>query len=82
MVATAGANAGYLTLGDYYLARGERARAIDLYKLAAGLKVRGALEKIQNIDPYLYNEMIKKCSVNTEMRKASSLSNRLHQDEK
>lgn len=53
----AGAPAAYLTLGDYYIERGDTSRAIEIYKLAASLNVKEAEERIRDIDFELYLEL-------------------------
>ena len=47
----AGATAAYLTLGDYYLWLDNKARALEIYKLASSLSVKGAYERALAIDP-------------------------------
>ena len=71
----AGVSSAYLTLGDYYAISGNTDRALDIYKLAHSLSVKGAIDKIAGIDPHLAERLSE--SVTTKAIKTSSLAARL-----
>ena len=71
---SAGASSAYLTLGDYYRLIGDEKRALDVYRLAHSISVRGAADKIAEFDPDLGAELL---SQPTKSAKTSSLYKRL-----
>lgn len=80
-VVSLGAPGGYITLGDYYLARGDSARARDIYGIAMELNVRGAVERLMQLDGGLSPELYASQAKSAEpQRGESGLSARLRRD--